>query len=256
LFFRKCLKDRESLHVAVPLQLSIHNGHKEATKVILLNTNCHREKREIEWRKLVLREVDPSIFKSIRWVERLQLAHNMLPNIPSNIIDLHKLCRLNLQNNQLQRIPSGLLKMNCLRELNLSNNQLTELPRRSHWSPSLKTLYVNDNQLEDLPKNIAGSKLTNLYIARNSLYEVPPYVCDLLTLETLDLSGNSRLTQLPVQMGKLTNISTLKLDNLDQVNYREIWTEFVCLFVCVFVCLPVCLSVYLFVCLFVCQARH
>lgn len=217
MFHRKCLKDNEVLHVAVPLQLSIHNGHKEATKVILLNTNCFREKREIEWRKLVLRELDPSIIKRIKWVERLQLPHNMLTTIPSNIIDLHKLCRLDLQNNNLQRIPSGLLKMNCLRELNLSFNKLTELPRKSHWSPSLKTLRVNDNLLEDLPKNIAGSKLKNLYIARNSLYEVPPYVCDLLTLESLDLSGNSRLTQLPVQLGKLTNILSFRLDNLDQV---------------------------------------
>ncbi|KAK3715077.1 hypothetical protein QZH41_012136, partial [Actinostola sp. cb2023] len=214
---RKYLKDKDTFHVAVPLQLSLHNKHKEATKILLMSTNCSKDSRVIEWRKLALRELDPSLLKDIRWVERLQLPYNMLVTIPSNIVDLHKLCRLNLQNNQLQRIPSGLVKMNCLRVLNLSHNKLTELPRKSHWSPSLKTLDVSDNLLETLPKNMATSKLKNLYIARNSLYEVPPCVCELLTLMTLDLSGNSRLTQLPVQMGKLTNISTLKLDNLDQV---------------------------------------
>jgi Leucine-rich repeat (LRR) protein len=145
----------------------------------------------------------------------------MLTAIPSNIVDLHKLCRLDLQNNQLQRIPSGLLKMNCLRTLNLSKNKLAELPRKCHWSPSLKTLDISDNFLDSLPKNMGKAKLRNLYLARNNFYDVPLCVCELLTLGNLDLSGNRNLRELPVQMGRLTEIYSLKLANLDQVSCLE-----------------------------------
>lgn len=64
---------------------------------------------------------------------------------------------------------------------------------------------------------MATAKLTILYLARNNLYEVPQCIWKITTLQSLDLSGNPRLTQLPSQMGRLINIEMLRLDNLEQV---------------------------------------
>lgn len=221
-FCRSYLKDKEIFNVAVPIKIAIHKKHKNATRILLLCTNCDKNTRQIDWRKLGLHEIDHSWFKDIRWAEKLFLLYNMLTTIPGNVIDLHKLCRLDLQNNQLTRIPSGLLKMNCLRTLNLSCNKLTELPKKCDWSPSLNTLDLSDNLLDSLPKNMGRAKLKTLSIARNSFYDVPACVCEILTLGKLDLSGNRNLRELPKEMGRLTEIFSLKLDNLDQVSWMEL----------------------------------
>ncbi|XP_032226652.2 leucine-rich repeat serine/threonine-protein kinase 2 isoform X2 [Nematostella vectensis] len=206
----------DDFQVAVPLQLALYNEYKEVAKVLLLCFNCNKDSKEIDWRKLGLRELDSSLLKKIRWPEKLVLSSNLLAGISNSIVDLDRLCRLDLQKNKLRKIPSGLLKMTCLKYLDLSDNELTDLPRKE-WSPVLKTLYLSGNLLETLPDSMASAKLVNLYLARNRLYEVPACVCELLTLEILDLSDNNRLTRLPEKMGKLTKISTLRLDNLEQV---------------------------------------
>ena len=185
--------------------------------IILLNTNCNQAQKRIDWPKLALGELDPSWLESITWVEKLFLASNLLTSVPSSINILSKLCCLDLRRNQLRTIPASLLQMPNLRELRLSENKIVELPRKCKWSPSLKTLNLCDNSLETLPKSMGKAKLSILYIARNNLYEVPLCICEITTLQSLDLSSNPRLTQLPPQMGRLTNIEVLKLENLDQV---------------------------------------
>lgn len=182
-----------------------------------MNTNCNQAQKRIDWPKLALGDIDPLWLENVKWVEKLFLASNLLTSVPSNINILNKLCCLDLRKNQLRTIPASLLQMSSLRDLRLSENKIVELPKKCKWSPSLKTLNLNDNSLETLPKSMAQAKFSILYLARNNLYEVPLCICEITTLQSLDLSGNPRLTQLPPQMGRLINIEMLKLENLDQV---------------------------------------
>ena len=192
--------------------------------IILFNTNCNEAQKRIDWPRLALGDVNPSWLEKVTWVEKLYLASNLLLSVPKNIKILNKLYCLDLRRNQLRSIPASLLEMPNLRELKLCFNKIVELPKRCKWSPSLKMLYLSDNQLQSLPGRMAESKLSILYIARNNLYEVPPCICKITTLQSLDLSSNPRLTQLPPQMGRLTNIEMLKLENLDQVReINKIW---------------------------------
>ena len=193
--------------------------------IILLNTNCNHAQKRIDWSKLALGDIDPSWLENITWVEKLFLTSNLLTSIPSNINILSKLCCLDLRKNQLRTVPASLLQMSSLRDLRLVENKIVELPKKCKWSPSLKTLNLSDNSLETLPKSMAMAKLSILYVARNNLYEVPQCICEITTLQSLDLSGNPRLTQLPPQMGRLTNIEMLKLENLDQVRIPITATE-------------------------------
>ena len=216
-FCRMCISDKDSFNIAVPIGLAIQQKKKEAVGIFLLSTNCNKIQKRIDWPRLALGDIDPSWLENVTWVEKLFLASNLLTTVPTNITILTKLCCLDLRRNQLRTIPASLLEMSSLRDLRLSENKIVELPKKCKWSPSLKALNLNDNSLETLPKSMANAKLSILYIARNNLYEVPLCICAITTLQSLDLSGNPRLTQLPPQMGRLTNIEMLKLENLDQV---------------------------------------
>ena len=214
---RSCISEKDFFRIAIPIGLGIQQRRTEAVGIILLNTNCNQAQKRIDWPKLALGDVDPSWLENVTWVEKLFLASNLLTSVPRNLKILNKLCCLDLRRNQIKTIPASLLEMPNLRDLRLSENKIVELPKKCKWSPSLKTLNLNDNSLETLPKSMAEAKLSILYIARNNLYEVPLCICAITTLQSLDLSGNPRLTQLPPQMGRLTNIELLKLENLDQV---------------------------------------
>lgn len=214
---RACIADKDSFRSAIPIGLGIQQQRTAAVGIILLNTNCNERQKRIDWPRLALGDVDPSWLEKVTWVEKLFLASNLLTSVPRNIKMLNKLCFLDLRRNQLKSIPATLLEMPNLRELKLCHNKIVELPKQCKWSSSLKTLYLSDNQLQTLPSSMAGAKLSIFYIARNNLYEVPMCICAITTLQSLDLSGNPRLTQLPPQMGRLTNIEMLKLENLDQL---------------------------------------
>ena len=182
-----------------------------------MSTNCNKHIKQIDWAKLALGEIDPLWLENVTWVEKFFLASNLLVSVPANIHTLSKLCVLDLRWNHLRSVPARLLQLPNLRDLRLSENKITELPKKCKWSSSLKTLNLSDNLLETLPKSMAQAKLSILFLARNNLYEVPLCVCQITTLQSLDLSGNPRLTQLPYDMGRLRNIEFLKLERLDQV---------------------------------------
>jgi len=201
----------------VPIGLALQQRKKEAVGIILMSTNCSKEKKQVDWAKLALGEVDPPWLENITWVEKFFLTSNLLTTVPSNINILNKLCVLDLRRNQLRSIPARLLQLPSLRDLRLSENKIMELPEKCEWSPSLKTLNLNDNFLERLPRSMARAKLSILNLARNNLFEVSSCICEITTLQSLDLSANPRLTKLPYEMGRLRNIEFLKLEHLDQV---------------------------------------
>ena len=201
----------------MPVGLALQQRRKDVVGIILMSTNCIQGKKQIDWAKLALAEIDPPWLENVEWVEKLFLASNLLTSVPFGIHTLNKLCVLDLRRNQLRTIPARLLKLPSLRDLRLSENKIVELPKKCKWSPSLKTLNLSDNLLETLPDSMAQAKLSVLNLARNNLYEVPPCICEITTLQTLDLSANPRLTQLPSEMGRLRNIEFLKLEHLDQV---------------------------------------
>ncbi|XP_068716726.1 leucine-rich repeat serine/threonine-protein kinase 2-like isoform X1 [Montipora capricornis] len=209
--------DEKNFIIAVPIGLALKQRKMDAVGILLSNTKCRKEKKEIEWAKLALGEIDPVWLENLTWVEKLNLSSNLLTRVPSNIHNLEKLCVLDLRNNQLKSVSVCLLEMPTLRDLKLSGNKIMELPGRCNWSPSIRSLYLSDNSLQTLPMCMAQAKLTLLQLAKNNLYEVPLCVCEIITLEFLDLSANPRLTQLPNQMGRLRNIRSLKLEHLDQL---------------------------------------
>jgi len=77
---------------------------------------------------------------------------------------------------------------------------------------NLTELYLDKNQLRELPGEIGHlTNLTELYLWGNQLSELPGEICQLINLTTLDLEGN-QLSELPGEIGLLKNLKKLALD--------------------------------------------
>ena len=217
LFFRLFIANKEVFPTAVPLELALQHRRKEAAEIILLNTDCDRQRRQVDWGNLAMGEIEPAWLGNIKWAEKILLVSNFLQRVPDNIHILDKLSCLDLSKNQLKTIPVCLLEMPSLCNLWLSENKIAELPNQCNWSSSLKTLDLNDNLLQTLPKSMAKAKLTSLHVARNNLYYLPPWIEQMASLQLLDVSGNPRLKNVPQKLEKLNQT---KSDSLIGENHQ------------------------------------
>ena len=213
-FCRLFIANKEVFPTAVPLELALQHRRKEAAEIILLNTDCDRQRRQVDWGNLAMGEIEPAWLENIKWVETILLVSNFLQRVPDNIHILDKLSCLDLSKNQFKTIPVCLLEMPSLRNLWLSENKIAELPKQCNWSSSLKTLDLNDNLLQTLPKSMAKAKLTSLHVARNNLYYLPPWIEQ---LQLLDVSENPRLRYVPQKVEKLNQT---KSDSLIGENHQ------------------------------------
>ena len=217
LFFRLFIANKEVFPTAVPLELALQHGRKEAAEIILLNTDCDRQRRQVDWGNLAMGEIEPAWLENIKWAEKILLVSNFLQRVPDNIHILDYLSCLDFSKNQLKTIPVCLLEMPSLCNLWLSENKIAELPKQCNWSSSLKTLDLNDNLLQTLPKSMAKAKLTSLHVARNNLYYLPPWIEQMASLQLLDVSGNPRLKNVPQKLEKLNQT---KSDSLIGENHQ------------------------------------
>ena len=217
LFFRLFIANKEVFPTAVPLELALQHRRKEAAEIILLNTDCDRQRRQVDWGNLAMGEIEPAWLENIKWVETILLVSNFLQRVPDNIYILDKVSCLDLSKNQLKTIPVCLLEMPSLCNLWLSENKIAELPNQCNWSSSLKTLDLNDNLLQTLPKSMAKAKLTSLHVARNNLYYLPPWIEQMASRQLLDVSGNPRLKNVAQKLEKLNQT---KSDSLIGENHQ------------------------------------
>ena len=122
--------------------------------------------------------------------------------------------KLNLQHNDLSTIPHCILELPSLQELNLSHNRLVKPPDVPEWSSSLTVLDLSHNALSSMPLNAVAPAIRVLNISHNLFDHVPLCICSFTTLHTLDISDNPDIHTLPVEMGRLVNLSRLNLHGL------------------------------------------
>ncbi|XP_036062378.1 leucine-rich repeat protein 1 [Onychomys torridus] len=127
-------------------------------------------------------------------LRKLDLSHNCVKKLPAAVGDLTHLQELSLSDNHLESFPVSLCQstlQKSLQSLDLSKNKLKALPVQFCQLRKLIHLNLNDNELIQFPFKIG--QLTNLRFlsaARNKLTTLP---CNfkMLSLEYLDLFGNT-----------------------------------------------------------------
>ena len=127
---------------------------------------------------------------------------------------MKNLIRLDLQHNRIQVIPACLFELPLLRNLNISFNLISELPLVDQWSSSLRLLDCQGNKLQGFPDEVNGALLEYLNISNNNLDRIPLGICKIRTLEELDVSENKDIRVIPVELGRLTKLTQLRLKGL------------------------------------------
>ena len=89
-----------------------------------------------------------------------------------------------------------------------------ELPDIHEWSAGLTVLDLAVNKLSNLPNTIVAPSIRTLNISSNKFRFVPLCICSFTSLQYLDLSENVDIRSLPVEMGRLSNLTKLGLQGL------------------------------------------
>ncbi|KFO29742.1 Leucine-rich repeat protein 1 [Fukomys damarensis] len=131
---------------------------------------------------------------SLKNLVKLDLSHNHIKNLPATIGDLIQLQELDLSDNCLESFSVAFCQstlQKSLRRLDLSKNKIKALPLQFSQLQELNDLKIDDNELIQLPFKIGQLKnLRFLSAARNKLPVLPSEFKN-LSLEYLDLFGNT-----------------------------------------------------------------
>lgn len=147
-----------------------------------------------------------------RMYTTIDLSDNDLTLLPESIGKQRRLKKLILSNNKIKSLPIEIGNLQNLREFNVSENQLESLPTVIGCLRKLILLDASKNQLTSLPtellhpdKNLLrrllpGSmvpsplpKLRILYLYRNQLESLPPWIRDLPSLKSFLFHDNPSL---------------------------------------------------------------
>lgn len=120
--------------------------------------------------------------------------------------------------NELVSVPQSLLELPSLSQLLLSHNRITRLPDVSECAAGLALLDLASNQLSTFPQKMAAPSLHTLDISSNQFSAVPVGICSLTSLRVLDISLNSEISVLPVEMGRLSRLIALNLSGLENLH--------------------------------------
>ncbi|KDO35366.1 hypothetical protein SPRG_00215 [Saprolegnia parasitica CBS 223.65] len=139
----------------------------------------------------------------------LSLHGCKLKRIPDDVFGIEKLNTLDLSNNELTEIPAAIGQLINLKTLKLDSNQLSSLPDLSALT-KLTNLVLDNNKLATLQALPMG--LTKLSARNNQLLALPPTLCCLSQLESVDVSQN-QISSIPSAIASCSSLKELTLDD-------------------------------------------
>ncbi|XP_041074773.1 leucine-rich repeat serine/threonine-protein kinase 1-like isoform X1 [Polyodon spathula] len=160
---------------------------------------------------------------SIFWKNHLQeidFSDNCLKELPLQIFQLEALVSLKVSENQLSALPSP-KKWTCsqLKSLDLSKNHLGKaeegaITKRLGFFTTWSRRGPDTASLIEFP-GFLSECLEVLFLNANQLEAVPQSVCCLKSLNELYLSHNPGIRELPPELGQLSNLWQLDIEELN-----------------------------------------
>ncbi|XP_051235925.1 leucine-rich repeat serine/threonine-protein kinase 1 isoform X2 [Dicentrarchus labrax] len=184
-------------------------------------------------------------------LKQCRASSNVIESLPNTISIFWRtqLQEVDFSDNSLNELPSYIFELEALVSLRLCGNHIATLPAPNKWKCSqLRTLDLSRNQLgktEEGPKSrrlaflttwnrrdpdpvcpiefpmILRDSLEVLYLNDNQLECVPQSVCGLHSLTELYLSNNLGIRELPAELGQLSNLWQLDIEDLNITNVPQ-----------------------------------
>ncbi|XP_014858767.1 PREDICTED: leucine-rich repeat serine/threonine-protein kinase 1 [Poecilia mexicana] len=184
-------------------------------------------------------------------LNQCKASSNQIENLPNTISIFWRtqLQEVDFSDNCLKELPSYIFELEAIVSLKLCGNLIETLPSANKWKCSkLKTLDLSRNQLgrtEEGPKSrrlaflttwnrrdpdpvcpiefpsVLRDSLEVLILNDNQLECVPQSLCALHNLTELYLSNNPGIRELPAELGQLSNLWQLDIENLNINNIPQ-----------------------------------
>lgn len=129
-------------------------------------------------------------------ITHLDLSHNQIGLIPTELCQLENLSHLILSHNKLSELPSDVSRLRNITFLDVSHNFVSYLPTELGMLSRLSHLIVSNNALQSLVAElfhgaapICGS-MRELDLSFNHLSSLPATLSNLRLLQSLNLSNN------------------------------------------------------------------
>ncbi|CAI9268316.1 unnamed protein product [Lactuca saligna] len=142
--------------------------------------------------------------------EWLELSSCNLKEFPAFLRFQNKLTALHLDSNNIDGLVPVWIWNNSretLELINLSGNSITGFDQHPHFLPltNLQVFFIENNQLRGQLPIPPQSTVVYLVSHNNLTGEIPPSICELKSLQILDLSFNNMSGTLPSCLGILSN---------------------------------------------------
>ena len=160
-------------------------------------------------------------------IEILDAYELKLSKIPKEIYKLESLKILRTQQNNISIVSKELLKLPRLEALCLCDNNLVEIPRFLTKLDNLTELGIcNNKTLKQLPDNFKDLKLTSLSIDGKLLNKYIDLICQITTIEELDIQGSKISKEVFEKLTSLPNLKDLTFESIKNKRFPKNMTQF------------------------------
>nr|AAI70350.1 Unknown (protein for MGC:197077) [Xenopus laevis] len=163
-------------------------------------------------------KISYSTFSKLRYLESLDLSHNLLETLPDGSFLYSRLTELDLSSNKLQKVGVGAFTLKSQGRsmtINLANNEIHSISRGAERPvPNIHSLMLSGNRLLSVP-DLHGIPLHQLDLDRNPLSKIEKEsFLGLEGLTHLSLSDLPNLREVsPYSFKSLTSLLELDLSN-------------------------------------------
>lgn len=127
-------------------------------------------------------------------LRELDASANQIARLPGLIAQFEKLVHLNLAKNVLSDLPKEFDLLVTLRELNLNNNAFERIPPVVYEIGHLEILLMGDNRIVEIDAGEGAlgklKRLATLDLSNNNIENVPPMLGRMTQIRALELNGN------------------------------------------------------------------